>query len=239
MANILYNLKEYSHAAAPYTEAIRLIDKEKKLIEVAEYYNKRGESHSHLSEFEEAKTDYKEAIKLDPRNYTYHTNLVNTLYKLKEYEEAITYCTTEIKHIDEEKNSKQSAALYYAIRAGAKAKFGFCEDVMNDCNTAISLNGTISIAHRVKGDANRALGRYRDAIMSYDAAIRCKGDNSRAYYGRGIINEIFNKNFNKAIEDYKTAIEINKQTKSFTDDERKEANDALARATQINTCADN
>ena len=173
----------------------------KSFEQIAELYLERGFAKLELNLYQEASTDFKEAINHDPKSSIANTALGYAQNELMQSAEAIINLNKAIKI-----NPKDAAA--YSNRGLAKSDLGKHEEAIKDLDKAITLNPKDSIAYSNRGIAKYSLGKHQEALIDCDKAIQINQNNSVAYTARGIVELRLEKQ-NDAIKDFDKAININ------------------------------
>jgi tetratricopeptide (TPR) repeat protein len=179
-----------------------------------DYYLARGISYNKLGDSENAIKDYIEAVRLDS----------HIVWKCETHE-----CYTAATATLNPNDSKT-----YLIRGYAYYSIGEYQKSIDDFNNAIRLEPKLASAYRYRADAYHKFSKYDQAILDYTEAINLNRNNkddcdnvscysaiiildpddAQAYYNRG--NKYYEgEEFEKAVEDYSEAIQINPKYTSF------------------------
>lgn len=172
--------KDNTKAVEDLTSAIELDPK------TAQFFNDRGFAKASLHKFEEAIVDFTEAIRLDSKFGRSHQNRAESFYCLGRYEEAL-------KDFDRahELIKQPSARLYYTT--------GECLFKLKDYRRTIAMM-TKSIGGAPKGtprpndldsenyvgDCHLLLAEYKEALASYDRALKHDPEEGASHYRRGL-----------------------------------------------------
>lgn len=97
----------------------------------------------------------------------------------------------------------------YGLRGIALNRMKSYAAALSDFERAIKLNPSDFRAFVGRGDAYWKLGDYDKAIDSYDEAVRINPSTEETFFSRGFFYVASGKNYVKAIEDLKKAIELN------------------------------
>ena len=204
-------------------------------MKTKEEYNNRRIAKSNLRKYEDAISDYTEAIKLDPKDKDVYYNRGVAKNKLGNYTEAILDYNEVIKLDPKDKDAHynkgnaninlgnyEDAILDYdqAIkldpkykdayynRGVAKSNLGNNNEAILDYDEVIKLDPKDKDAYYNKGVEKGNLGYYEDAILNYDEVLRLDSNYKSAYNNRGIAKSNLGNN-NEAILDYDKAINLN------------------------------
>ena len=169
-----------------------------------EAFIERGMAHFYLDNWEEAISDYDDAIRVEPKDVRAYTARAYAkhkkgLYKpaIADYNKAVSMMTSEDPNI-------------YLLRGQFKADLGKHHDAINDYNEAIKINPQYADAYHNRGIAKARLGEHRNAINNYNEAIKINPQYADAYHNRGIAKAKLDEHLN-AIADFNKAIKINPQ----------------------------
>ena len=163
------------------------------------YYD-RGEAKVKLDLFEEALSDYNEAIRLKP-DFTeayYYRGVVK--FTLGQHKKAISDFDEVIRLNPDDANA-------YHIRRAIKNNLGLHKEVVSDFDEFIRLNPDDAEAYNNRGEAKEKLGQYKEAINDYGEAIRLKPDYVDAYNNRGNAKYELEQ-YEEAISDYDKSIHL-------------------------------
>ena len=163
-------------------------------------YNIRGAAKEGLEQYDDATSDFNQAIKLNPKDAKAYNNRGTVKAKLGEYNDAIPDFNQAIKL-----NPKYAKAYYH--RGLAKARLKQHADAITDFNQAITLNPQYAEAYNDRGITKAKLGKYNDAITDLNQAITLNPQYAAAYHNRGNVKTEL-KQFDDAIADYDTALRI-------------------------------
>lgn len=171
--------------------------------ESATAFIRRGDAKYSRRDYEDAITDYSEAIRLSPDNAQAYLGRGNAKYALEQYQDALQ---------DYEESLKHDPDYVYALNGRGNVKFALndYEAAIKDFNQAIQANPQFSLAFYNRGRVKSVLKEYRAAIEDYSQAIRVNPQYEPAYFQRGIVKSTL-KNYAGAIDDYDQAIRLNPQ----------------------------
>ena len=161
---------------------------------------RRGNRHYDAGEYDDAITDYNQAIDLDSNIAAAYYNRGVAYTKLGKYAEAIGDLTQAIA-LD-----PQDAAAYNN-RGIAYRNLGKYAEAIADYDQAIALDPKYAVAYSNRGVANNHLGKYAEAIADYTQAIVLDPKYAVAYSNRGGAYAELGK-YAEAIADYDQAIAL-------------------------------
>lgn len=174
-------MENYSAAETNYTKAISLSPA------TAKYYYQRGLFYQKQEKYELSLADFIKAEKLLVGEGTakFYANKAETEYNLKKYSEAIIDYTKVIDQDNTYPNIyyNRGKALYFASKY---------EDALADfANVKASNSSELYKLNCWKGRCTAKLGRYREALIYYDAAMNYAQD-IEIYEERAVIKESLN-----------------------------------------------
>lgn len=191
-----------SLAGATYMIATRTSSSETS-GESATAFIRRADAKYNRQDYEDAISDYSEAIRLSSDNAQAYLGRGNAKYALEQYADAIKDYDEALKHDPD---------YAYAFNGRANVKFALkdYDAAIKDYNQAIQSNPQFTLAFVNRANVKSALKDYRAAIEDYSQAIRLNPQYEPAYLQRGIVKAGLN-NYSGAIEDYDQAIRLNPQ----------------------------
>jgi len=107
-------------------------------------YNNRGNSYYEKGQYDQAISDYSEAIKINPADAIAYNNRGLAYYKKGQYDKAISDCTKAI-------GINPAYAAAYHIRGVAHDEKGQYDQAMSDYSEAIKINPADAIAYDFRG----------------------------------------------------------------------------------------
>lgn len=193
--------------------------------------NEIGQLLIATSQFTLAHTQLQQAITIDPKNSNTYRYLGNALESLGRYEEAIDYYDRALKIKDDHETWCNKGNILAVLNLDKEAID--CYDralkIKPDYYEALDKRGDLLrklreskqldrrskskrliefTAHLYRGNELKDLGKYEEAILSYDRALEIDPDYHEAWVNRG--NALVNlREYEKAIASYDRAIEIN------------------------------
>lgn len=189
-----YELREYEHAVADFTQAIQLDPN------FADAYSNRGNAYRKLYEYDKAFADFAMAIQINPnsaQNYNYRGLTYNDIY---DYDKAISDFTLAIRldpvYVDAYRNR---AFTYDNIKEYEKALLDHVKDINIDPENAS--------AYIARGYTYRLKGEYEKAFADYTTAIELDPESAWAYASRANAYIVL-KEYDKAFADFAKAIEL-------------------------------
>lgn len=169
--------------------------------ESATAFIRRGDAKYSRRDYEDAISDYSEAIRLSPDNAQAYLGRGNARYALEEYPEALTDYDEALKHDPD---------YVYAFNGRGNVKFARkdFEGAIQDYNQAIQSDPQFALAFYNRGNVKSALKEHRAAIEDFSQAIRLNPQYEPAYLQRGVSKAALT-NYAGAIEDYSETIRLN------------------------------
>jgi len=167
----------------------------------AQSYYDKGESYYENDDFDNAITQFNEAIRLDPNFAVAYNSRGNSYDANDEYDAAI-------KDYSEAIRLNPNSAVFYYNRGDSYRKKGEYDNAIKDYTEAIRLDPSdAAFYYYLRGNSYRMKGEYDNAIKDFNEAIRINPWYANAYAGRGFAyNKLGQRN--KAIRDLKKAINL-------------------------------
>jgi len=128
-------------------------------------YAKRGVDYLMQGQLDAAIREFNEAIKLDPKNFSYYGNR-GAAYVMQGKNEAA------IRDLNEAIKLNSNNPSCYISRGAAYLKQDRYDEAIKDFNEAIRLNPNNSRAYGNRGKAYKAQGQYESAVKDFDEAMR-------------------------------------------------------------------
>jgi CHAT domain-containing protein/regulator of sirC expression with transglutaminase-like and TPR domain len=153
-----------------------------------------------LGRYEEAITDYNQAIVLKADYYNVYRNRGNARSNLGHYEEALADYNQAIA-------LNADSRFAYIDRGNALYSLGRYEEALADYTQAIALKADYHSGYYGRGCALYSLGRYEEALADDNQAIALKADFHYAYNGRGCVMKKLGR-YEEALADYTQAIAL-------------------------------
>jgi tetratricopeptide (TPR) repeat protein len=210
-----------------YTTAIKL-DPEMK------YYKNRGLTFIEIEDYDNAISDFNEALIFDSTNSTLYfnrgyTHALSGNYEsaIKDYSKAISHDSTNAKvfvnrgdlwsGVEEHQKAifdftsalsvNNKDELAYLNRAKVFAKIGMFEQAIDDYSKAIILNPANIEYYFLRGELKVGAAEFLSAAADYTKIISLQPDNGNAYYNRGVCYAYINLK-DSACEDLNRAGEL-------------------------------
>lgn len=186
-------------------EALLAINEAISLSPEVKFLNVRGGIYFLQKNYKEAIEDYKKIVEQTPNDFTYISSLCNFYIQNNEKNTALDLASEAIQRNTTDGN-------FYLLRAIINIDHLFdYKPALYDIEKAISFNNCIDTVglYRVNGIALRQLGKYKEALISFNKAIALDSLNAELYNYRGVCYNITSDEINFAINDYKKAIAIN------------------------------
>jgi tetratricopeptide (TPR) repeat protein/uncharacterized membrane protein len=208
----LYFLGKFSEEIESYNRALKINPDD------ARIWNNRGATLDDLGMYQEAIDSYDHALKLNPDYaYAWH-NRGNSLSNIGKYEEAITNYNYALKiNPDYAEAWKHRGKLLHSIGRYEEAIASYDrslelkpDDTIWEKQEVVPLNLNRYEAEiwYSRGYALDQLGRYEEAIASYDRNLELNSDNYAVLYRRGIALLNLNR-YEEAITNLDRMIELN------------------------------
>jgi tetratricopeptide (TPR) repeat protein len=140
-------------------------------------YNTRGGAHLEKKDYDNALSDFNEAIRLDPNFALAYKNRGWVRCEKKEYDKAISDFNEAIR-LD------PNLALAYNNRGGAHLEKKDYDNALSDFNEAIRLDPNLALAYNNRGWFHIKKRDYDKAISDFDEAIRLDPNFALAYNNR-------------------------------------------------------
>ena len=197
-ASALIQQEKWDEAIALLTEPI---SQETDLDKKSTLYEIRGVVYFESRRYNQAVSDFNEAIRLNPENSHVYYNRGNAYSSKGQYDEAIADYNEAIR-LDPENNQ------VYNNRGNAYLAKGDFDKAIDDYSKAIENGFSDVFVYTNRGTAHLLKDQYDEAIADYNEAERL-GDRSVAVYcNRG--NAYLKKyEYSRAISDYDEAIKLN------------------------------
>jgi tetratricopeptide (TPR) repeat protein len=203
-----YNLGLENFKKGKYDVAIHYFDKVIAIHPSDSAYFTRGTIKHRIWNQSEAVSDFKEAIKLNPKNVAALVMLGWSLSAFGKAEDAIIAYNKAI--VLSPKNAEA-----YSGRGNANIILKRYSDAKKDYTKAMKLNPKDKGAYGQRASAEFGLRQYRLALKDYDLAINLQPDYSTNYVGRGRCKIAAGDKIN-GCKDLEKAVEMgNKKAKEF------------------------
>jgi tetratricopeptide (TPR) repeat protein len=164
----------------------------------ADLFNYIGLSYYQLNLFEQAKTNFEEAVKRNPDDENIQVNL------------GLTYLA--MNNLDSARYHFQESLSINPSNAVAQYNLSLCQtdsssDQIKQLDLLILKSKNFPMAYAQRAYQHYIHGNYMAAIADYDSAILLDPDNSEYYLERGILLEKVDE-IDLAMKDFKTALTL-------------------------------
>ena len=160
----------------------------------------RGKAWQALQQFDKARADFDEAVRLDPSSTEPLRARALMFSEQGKHDDALRDLATAIRMQPDDAN------LYYS-QGNARILSGDFSRAIDDFTKAIELAPQDAYAYTGRGDAWRNQGNTQKAFDDLDAAVRLDPGNSVVYLNRGLILLDMEK-YEQALADFSKAIEL-------------------------------
>ncbi len=164
-------------------------------------YLKRGLERLYVGDYQNAISDYTEALKLDPENATAYNDLGVAYSSIGENIKAIENYNLSLKI-----NPNQAAT--YFNRGVSRYQVGEIAGAIEDYTQGMNLSSEDAVAYNNRGRAKADLGDFAGAIADYSEALLINPTDAVIYYNRAIALAT-QDDYNGSIADFDRAISIN------------------------------
>ncbi len=166
----------------------------------AQIYSDRGWAYLHLKEYEQAVSDFNNALALRPE-YSWVYGSRGLVYRvLNNYQQALADFGRAI-----ELNPKYAWA--YGGRGMTYSMIKDYQRALADFDRAIELDSRYTWAYEQRGRVYRKLGNYRRALEDFDRDVELDSNYVWAYVHRGITYRML-KDYQQALADFDRALEL-------------------------------
>jgi tetratricopeptide (TPR) repeat protein len=155
------------------------------------------------------------SLSINPYYETAAYNLANYYHEIKDYPNALIFCT---KYLALNRNNKEmpgTISHIYAIRSESENIGKQFHEAILDSDSALSHNTRSYWAYKERGTAYRELRQFDEAIKNYLKAIDINPDYAQAYNGLAICYDDGKKDFNSALQYYTKAIDLDSQSATY------------------------
>lgn len=188
-------------------------NKQKNMPETVSDIIERGNYYFSNKMYQEAISEFTEAIRLDPGNANTYSNLGNVYDSMGNYDMAVTFFLEALKlNPDLDEAHSGFGSVYFQVwknnsgNAESLADSGelWYNKTIADYTEEISLNPNNIAAFFSRGYTYGFRSDYVNAIADFSEAIRLDTNNTVLYYYRGNIYQLID--YDKAISDYTAAL---------------------------------
>lgn len=166
----------------------------------AELWNARGYVRMHLDQPHEASMDFTQAIRLEPANARYRSNLAVLLLETGNPSAALIELDRVVGM-----TGPNSATLNH--RGLAKSRLGRYREAVADFTVALEDDDGNVQAYANRGVAYAKLGARTEALADFEVALAIDAGLRQAYESRGLV-ELVEGELQRAIADFSRAIEL-------------------------------
>ena len=147
------------------------------------------------------RTFYKHALKINPDSWTSHNNLASAYESERRFDKAISHYSKAIKI------KPDYAEAHYNLGITLE-KQGRNTEAITHYSEALKINPNYAEAHYNMGIVLEKTGRLEQAITQYSNTIKIKPSHTKAYINLGTVLEK-QKKYQKALNHYFKALQIN------------------------------
>jgi tetratricopeptide (TPR) repeat protein len=212
---LAYNLRGLARQDLVVTDHPRSLEDFNKSIQLnpyeAQLYANRGEQNVLMKQFREAATDYRQAVKLRPRDMRFHTELCLALYDGGSFADCVLACDAAVR-VD----PKSHSLFHLRGLARNKATPNKLDEVIADMDEAIRLNDRIAGYFADRGTFYFHKKDYKKATTDCNEAIRLDPNDAGAYNVRALcLYESGSDDWKSMLADYDKAIQLKPQNIIF------------------------
>ena len=160
-----------------------------------------GNEYFKSGDYDHAATDYRQALRKDPKNATAKNNLGVILNEEGKYTEAIELLRQAIQ-------ADPKNAIAHYVLANSLTKTGQFDEAIVQAKMATELDKTEPTAYKLMGEAAVAKGDENLAVDAFQCAIKLDPDNDQYHHGLARAYGIGNK-IEPLIAEEKKAVELN------------------------------
>jgi tetratricopeptide (TPR) repeat protein len=143
-------------------------------------YKLRGTSYLFENQYEQARSDFADAVRLDPTDAESHAGYAVALRGEGKYRDSIAHISLAIQLAPND-------ARMWTARCWTRGIFARdLRSGLSDCNTSLRLEPGEADALGARGFIYLRLGKLNLAVSDFDTAIRKQPDLILAFYGRGV-----------------------------------------------------
>ena len=167
---------------------------------VVNAYQVRGLSRVHQNRYEDAISDFREGLKLDPENNALRHNLILCLARLERNDDALKEADTLVAQ-----SPKYAPAL--AMRSDLLWDMGDSTGALEWVNRALDVNRYDPAMLHHRGVMLARMERYEEAEQDLDRSIYLDPTDAGTYITRAMVR-YFRDNLNGALDDYDMSVMI-------------------------------
>lgn len=188
-------------------------------------YYQQGDLAYQQQDYQQAITNFTQAVKKNPQYAKGYVNLGNARYNLNDYEGALANYNQALKlNPQEVKAYVNRGNVYYILADYSSDPDKEYEQAIADFNTAINIDKNDAEAYIRRGIVrfeitkyvNNSLEEYQKSIADFTQAIKLNSSKVEAYFQRGLVryqiaqySDNYLKEYQQAISDFNEALKIN------------------------------
>ncbi len=188
-------------------------------------YYQRGDTAYQEQDYQQAVTNFTQALKLNPQEVKAYVNLGNARYNLNDYEGALANYNQALKlNPQEVKAYVNRGNAYYMLADYSSDPDKEYKQAIADFNTAINIDKNDAEAYIRRGIVrfeitkyiNNSLQEYQKSIADFTEAIKINSSKVDAYFQRGLVryqlaqySSNYAAEYKQAIADFTEALKIN------------------------------
>ena len=157
-----------------------------------------GDQYYKAGKYQEAVDAYTEYLSLQPRNVKSLYNRGRAYQELGKYKEALA----DFHAVMKEDPLNTNALL--SITNDFYSRLHDYENTIFHADKVLKLDENNALAHTLKGKSYQKLGKLKEAMAAYNAAISVNKEYADAYLSRGSLR-VYLKQTSKACSDFKVA----------------------------------
>ncbi|PPJ63175.1 tetratricopeptide repeat protein [Cuspidothrix issatschenkoi] len=188
-------------------------------------YYQQGDLAYQQQDYQQAITNFTQAVKKNPKYAKGYVNLGNARYNLNDYEGALANYNQALKlNPQEVKAYVNRGNVYYILADYSSDPDKEYKQAIADFNTAISIDKNDAEAYIRRGIVrfeitkyvNNSLDEYQKSIADFTQAMKLNSSKVEAYFQRGLVryqiaqySANYLKEYQQAISDFNEALKIN------------------------------
>lgn len=172
--------KRYAEAIEHFTRAIKLNKGEISIENVAGIFNERGLAHAGLQRYDDAVSDFGNAIRLDDRNAAFYNNRGLASLNMRNYEASLEDFSKAI-------SLSPAHAAYYNNRGTAHLRRQNLDEAVADFSKAVELDPRHVPAYGNRGMAHKSRLQYDKALRDFDKALEIAPKDPAAGYQKAAV----------------------------------------------------
>jgi DNA-binding helix-hairpin-helix protein with protein kinase domain len=213
----------------PYTQQSLMSRKDNPTAEVTNLsfidYSQQGDNAYQQQDYQQAITNFTQAVKKNPQYARGYVNLGNARYNLNDYEGALANYNQALKlNPHEVKAYVNRGNAYYMLADYSSDPDKEYKQAIADFNTAINIDKNDAEAYIRRGIVrfeitkyiNNSIHEYQQSIADFTEAIKLNSSKVEAYFQRGLVryqiaqySTNYAAEYKRAIADFTEALKIN------------------------------